>query len=181
MSTPNNDETMKLPLNNTESEGPNLTPVIDVVFLLLIFFLVATRFDQEERELDVELPEVSGLLAGTILVVDDEEEVRDVLSDMLETLGVGVVTASHGAEAVETFRESPDAFRAVILDMAMPTMGGAEALPALREIREDIPIIICTGYGQDQGFEETEPSAILQKPFKLTTLVETLRWVLEGS
>jgi biopolymer transport protein ExbD len=58
MSTPNNDETMKLPLNNTESEGPNLTPVIDVVFLLLIFFLVATRFDQEERELPVELPEV---------------------------------------------------------------------------------------------------------------------------
>ena len=49
---------MQLPPNQTESEGPNLTPVIDVVFLLLIFFLVATRFDQEERELDVELPEV---------------------------------------------------------------------------------------------------------------------------
>ncbi len=49
---------MKLPANNTESEGPNLTPVIDVVFLLLIFFLVATRFDQDERELPVELPEV---------------------------------------------------------------------------------------------------------------------------
>ena len=49
---------MKLPANNTESEGPNLTPVIDVVFLLLIFFLVATRFDQQERELPVELPEV---------------------------------------------------------------------------------------------------------------------------
>ncbi len=58
MSTLDNDETMKLPPNSTESEGPNLTPVIDVVFLLLIFFLVATRFDQEERELPVELPEV---------------------------------------------------------------------------------------------------------------------------
>jgi biopolymer transport protein ExbD len=49
---------MKLPPAESESEGPNLTPVIDVVFLLLIFFLVATRFDQEERELNVVLPEV---------------------------------------------------------------------------------------------------------------------------
>lgn len=49
---------MRLPPDTTDSEGPNLTPVIDVVFLLLIFFLVATRFDQEERELDVQLPEV---------------------------------------------------------------------------------------------------------------------------
>lgn len=49
---------MQLPEESYEADGPNLTPVIDVVFLLLIFFLVATRFDQEERELDVELPEV---------------------------------------------------------------------------------------------------------------------------
>jgi biopolymer transport protein ExbD len=49
---------MKLPPPEPEAEGPNLTPVIDVVFLLLIFFLVATRFDQEERELNVILPEV---------------------------------------------------------------------------------------------------------------------------
>lgn len=50
---------MRLPTESQESDDPNLTPVIDVVFLLLIFFLVATRFDQEERELDVELPEVA--------------------------------------------------------------------------------------------------------------------------
>ncbi|HAA71801.1 MAG: biopolymer transporter ExbD [Planctomycetaceae bacterium] len=49
---------MKLPPTTTDTEGPNLTPVIDVVFLLLIFFLVATQFNQEERELEVELPEV---------------------------------------------------------------------------------------------------------------------------
>ena len=50
---------MKLPPADPEADGPNLTPVIDVVFLLLIFFLVATRYDQEERELDVNLPEVA--------------------------------------------------------------------------------------------------------------------------
>ena len=48
---------MRLPESTVDSEGPNLTPVIDVVFLLLIFFLVATRFDQQERELSTVLPE----------------------------------------------------------------------------------------------------------------------------
>ena len=50
---------MKLPQDTADQDGPNLTPVIDVVFLLLIFFLVATRYDQQERELDIELPEVT--------------------------------------------------------------------------------------------------------------------------
>ena len=50
---------MKLPLDTADSEGPNLTPVIDVVFLLLIFFLVATQYNQEEREVDITLPEVA--------------------------------------------------------------------------------------------------------------------------
>ena len=50
---------MRLPEGEAESDGPNLTPVIDVVFLLLIFFLVATRFDEQERELDTVLPEVA--------------------------------------------------------------------------------------------------------------------------
>ena len=50
---------MRLPEDAYDSEGPNLTPVIDVVFLLLIFFLVATRYDQEERESDIDVPEVA--------------------------------------------------------------------------------------------------------------------------
>ncbi len=50
---------MRLPTSSADSDAPNLTPMIDVVFLLLIFFLVATRYDQEERELDIVLPEVT--------------------------------------------------------------------------------------------------------------------------
>ena len=50
---------MRLPPSESESDGPNLTPVIDVVFLLLIFFLVATRFNQEEREIATRLAEVA--------------------------------------------------------------------------------------------------------------------------
>jgi len=50
---------MRLPPSDTESDGPNLTPIIDVVFLLLIFFLVATRFDQQEREISTRLAKVA--------------------------------------------------------------------------------------------------------------------------
>ena len=50
---------MRLPPSEAESDGPNMTPVIDMVFLLLIFFLCATRFDQEEREVSAVLPEVA--------------------------------------------------------------------------------------------------------------------------
>ena len=50
---------MRLPPSEVESDGPNMTPVIDMVFLLLIFFLCATKFDQEEREVSTNLPEVA--------------------------------------------------------------------------------------------------------------------------
>jgi biopolymer transport protein ExbD len=50
---------MRLPADTSDSDGPNLTPVIDIVFLLLIFFLVATTYEQEERSTDVNLPEIT--------------------------------------------------------------------------------------------------------------------------
>ncbi len=130
---------------------------------------------------DTRPPEVRGRGEGTILAVDDEEDVREVLSDMLGTLGFDVRTAGDGAEAVELFAQSPSAFRAVILDMAMPKMGGAETLRALRAIRPDVPVIICTGYGQDQDFQGIQPSAFLQKPFRLTALVDELKNALVES
>ena len=118
---------------------------------------------------------------GTILAVDDEEEVRAVLSEMLQTFGFEVETAGDGVEAIDIFRESPDSFCAVILDMAMPRMGGAETLRALREIRSDIPIIICTGYNEDHAVEGSGPSPFLHKPFRLATLMTKLEEALGRS
>ena len=126
-------------------------------------------------------PDVEGHGEGTILAVDDEQEVRAVLSEMLETFGFEVETAGDGIEAIDIFCGSPDSFCAVILDMAMPRMGGAETLQALRAIRSDIPVIICTGYDEDQTFEGTGPSAFLQKPFRLATLMNKLEEVLGRS
>ena len=75
---------MRLPLNNKESEGPNLTPVIDIVFLLLIFFLVATRLKQEELTASINLAEImeaQPLAAGVPeLVVNIDQEGQYIIS-----------------------------------------------------------------------------------------------------
>ncbi len=68
---------MRIPASDPDQSGPNLTPLIDVVFLLLIFFLVATRFEQQERELPVRLPEVVQATAVTMtkdLVINITED-----------------------------------------------------------------------------------------------------------
>jgi signal transduction histidine kinase/CheY-like chemotaxis protein len=115
---------------------------------------------------------------GTVLVVDDEREVREVLSEMLEIFGFEVTAANDGIEALDIFRASPDAYSAVILDLAMPRMGGAETLQAIRAIRPDIPVILCSGYDEDHALKGDSSSAFLQKPFKLSTLINKLEEVL---
>ena len=84
---------------------------------------------------------------GTILVADDEEGVRSLVASVLEEAGYTVEMAREGGEAVQRLRELGDRVRLVILDLAMPTLGGAEAATELRRIRPDIPIIAMSGYG----------------------------------
>lgn len=91
---------MKLPDESKDFEGPNLTPVIDVVFLLLIFFLVATRYDQEERELDVVLPEVTqaqplSMTPELVINVMRDGKYRIVQQEMTEQQLRQVISESH--------------------------------------------------------------------------------------
>ncbi|MEX0702566.1 MAG: biopolymer transporter ExbD [Planctomycetales bacterium] len=91
---------MKLPASTAESDGPNLTPVIDVVFLLLIFFLVATTYDREEREADINPPEVAAAepLAGTqdlVINVTRDGTYRVVQKDYDEAGLAGLLHAVH--------------------------------------------------------------------------------------
>lgn len=86
---------MRLPFSEEDNDGQNLTPLIDVVFLLLIFFLVATRFDEEEREIPTRLPEVAEARpltkppAQVIVNIDEKGECRVVgKTYTLEQLGV---------------------------------------------------------------------------------------------
>jgi two-component system, cell cycle sensor histidine kinase and response regulator CckA len=67
---------------------------------------------------------------------------------MLKHLGCEAIGAADGAEALEIFRRRRDEFRCVLCDLTMPGMNGWETLAALRQIRQDIPVILCSGYDE---------------------------------
>ncbi len=111
---------------------------------------------------------------GTILVVDDEESVRTLASDVLRQEGFLVLTASDGLEGVETFRKHPE-IAAVVLDMTMPRMGGAEASDEMRRIAPGIPVILCSGYTEQDAVRRLDsrvPVEFVQKPYKVRTLLD---------
>ena len=117
-------------------------------------------------------------LSGTILVVDDEESVREVAASMLREMGLNVVTARDGLEAVDLFRAEADSIRVVLLDLTMPRMGGEAALAEIRRIRSDVPVILSSGYAlqaQEGRLAVIGASLFIQKPYTLTELTAAMR------
>jgi PAS domain S-box-containing protein len=122
---------------------------------------------------------------GLVLVVDDEEGVRTVAQGVLERVGFDVLEARDGREGVDVFRERAGDIRAVLLDMTMPRMSGVEALREIRRIRQDVPVILSSGYSEEDAadhfrFGEDEMSGFIQKPYAAAGLVDKLREVLEA-
>lgn len=120
---------------------------------------------------------------GLILLVEDEQLLRELGASALESLGYDVVTAKDGQEAVETFGRLHGRLSAVLLDLKMPRMGGREAFLELRRIDAAVPVIICTGYGENEEVQEllTEGArGMLAKPYQISALAAKLRRVLAG-
>ena len=118
---------------------------------------------------------------GTILLVDDEAVIRVTTSKILEQLGYDVITAIDGVAAVQTFREQADHIVCVLLDLTMPRMGGEEALNELRKIRSDIPVLLSSGFNEQevtQLFTGQRNAGFIQKPFRVAQLAEALQKVM---
>lgn len=119
----------------------------------------------------------------TILIVDDEPSLLKVAHQMLVTLGYRVHTETDSLRALALFKSAPHRFDLVITDLAMPHMEGDRLSRELIRIRPDIPILLCTGYGDriDESIRhQTGIRAATTKPFVKTTLAETIRSVLDG-
>jgi PAS domain S-box-containing protein len=117
--------------------------------------------------------------SGTILLVDDEAALRRTTRRLLERAGYAVLEARDGLEGVERFREAADRISAVILDVTMPVMGGAEAFQRIRALAPAVPIVVSSGYdAQDTAEVFTGPAVeFLQKPYRPEGLLEVLRKV----
>lgn len=121
---------------------------------------------------------------GTVLIVDDEEILRRVGQRMLEKFGFEVVAAEDGEQALELFQQSPERFVCVILDMTMPRMDGEETHRRLKRIRTDIPVILSSGYNEQEvvsRFVGQGLAGFIQKPYQAADLMEKLKEVLSGS
>jgi len=117
---------------------------------------------------------------GVILVVDDEESVRTVLSRVLERAGYKVLTAADGQEALIIFAREVERVSAVVLDLTMPRLDGVDVMRLLRRLSPDVRVLLMSGYSDDevkQRFAGEHISGFLQKPFQnkeLTTRVAAL-------
>lgn len=121
---------------------------------------------------------------GSILVVDDEDIVRDVAKRALERADFKVYTAANGWDAVELFRVLSDEIVLVLLDLTMPQMGGEEALEQLQLIKRSIRVLICSGYSEhevSERFSGCEHVRILHKPFHTAALVSEVNRLLAGT
>lgn len=128
--------------------------------------------------------ETSLKMEGTVLLVEDQDMVRQVTGNMLERLGFDVITAENGEQGFEVFRKMHNHIRLVISDYTMPRMNGWDMLKAIRSVRTDMPVIIASGYDELQTMAEADqeqPQAFLHKPFLLKTLKQTIEKALSGS
>jgi PAS domain S-box-containing protein len=123
--------------------------------------------------------------SGTILVVDDEEGVRDVAERMLQDIGFSTLTAPDGREALDMLERANGQISGVLLDLSMPRMGGQETLQRLRSTQPDLPVVMMSGHTEqvvaEQLGQSLQSTAFLQKPFVAEDLVTAFRRFAEAS
>ena len=118
---------------------------------------------------------------GLILVADDEDVVRAVTTRMLEQAGFTVLRASDGAEALELYRQRKQDITAAVLDLMMPMHDGSQVLAELRALRPDLPVLLSSGYNEQEigdtllGMKRV---AFIQKPYTHNDLVGKLHDVI---
>ena len=120
--------------------------------------------------------------AGAVLVIDDEEIIREITEELLLTQGYRVHTAAGGAEAVAFLRAEHEPLRCILLDQTMPGMTGEACLREIREIDSEVRVVLCSGQPATTLRALFDPLGVqgyLQKPFGLKTLVAAIEGVEE--
>lgn|GEM_PF-483784 len=152
-----------LHVRSKEKEGTTFT----------IYFPANTDDNLTEIIDDKKLPDIKG--SGTILVVDDEEQVRNIAIRMLSRFGFDTLVASDGIEAIATVKQLPNGIDGILMDLSMPRMGGDQAVDKIREINPDIPIVISSGFSEDdisEKFKGRKIIGFIQKPFRTKDIIE---------
>ncbi|MBU4268048.1 MAG: PAS domain S-box protein [Acidobacteria bacterium] len=117
-----------------------------------------------------------------IFVVDDEEDIRNFIRDVLQRHGYRVLLAANGCQAVDIYKVRGQDIALVILDMVMPEMGGEETFLKMKKVNPGIKALLSTGYSQDSRVSEILNHGIkgfIQKPYDFSQLLAKLRQILD--
>jgi len=120
----------------------------------------------------------------TVLVVEDEKSMRELLADTLRDYGYTVLLAGDGYEAVEIFNREQERLALVILDIGLPKLGGYETFLKMRKGNPDIPVIIASGYNDPDAkltIESAGAHLFIQKPYKFSHIVKVVREVIDSA
>jgi CheY-like chemotaxis protein len=121
--------------------------------------------------------------SGCVLVVDDQDPVRNVVAHSVAHLGFTTSCASNGREALSLFGADPGLYALAILDIKIPVMDGVEIMNRMRLARPDIPVILMSGYNNREvpgTPARLAKTGFLHKPFTLEALASELRAVIGG-
>ncbi len=119
----------------------------------------------------------------TILLVDDEEMIRDLGKQILTMEGYTVITAEDGLEAVDLFLAGKGTIDLVLLDLTMPRMSGLEVMERIRKVDSKVKVVLSSGYRAEEAHDRERfsgASAFLSKPYRMDVLSRTVRDVLDG-
>ncbi len=119
---------------------------------------------------------------GTILVVDDEDLVLQVARRVLEHAGYKVLTAADGREGLELFERHARDISLVLLDLTMPRMDGGETVRELRRVRDDVKVLLTSGYDEEEatgGLEGSQLAGFIQKPYVAAALLSKVREAMQ--
>ncbi len=140
----------------------------------------------EQVEAAQDFPDTGDIRGSeTILVIDDEAHIREMCTDMLTPLGYEILLAEGGAEGLALFKNVKDRVSLVMLDMIMPRTSGSDVFQALKAVKPDVKILLCSGYSQNgyEGIErliKTGANGFVQKPFTRQHIARTLRNILSS-
>jgi len=118
---------------------------------------------------------------GTVLIVDDEEVVRNTARHTLQRYGYETLAAADGAEAIQIYQAHPDGIAAVLLDLTMPVMSGEETLRNLQRINPAVKVLLTSGYNEVEAlhrFAGKGLAGFIQKPYTSADLAKKVKEVL---
>lgn len=113
-----------------------------------------------------------------ILLVDDDDDVREALIDLFELENINLICASDGSEGIEKLIANKDEIVLTLLDLSMPGLSSPETYSQLKDIKPDLPIMLCSGYSDheiNEAFEGKEIEGFIAKPFEISHLIETVQ------